>query len=125
MEACPHFIPAIQELLIPYYYCFSKSATSCQQPCLSMPWHLDAKYNVSLFISFKGLVNLLQGKRMMKRRLYKASPFLEMFSRFANYKKPVLVIRLELRVHTLDQHHMEARFQETSRAALVDGRLAS
>lgn len=84
-----------------------------------MPSHLDAKYNV-LFITYKDLVNLLQGKRMMNRRLYKASPFLEMFSRFANYRKPVLLVRLELLVHTLDRRRMAVLFLETSRAALVD-----
>lgn len=88
-------------------------------PCPYMPSHNDAKYNVS-FITYKDLVNLLQGKRMMNRRLYKASPFLEMFSRFANYKKPVLLVRLELLVHTLDQRLMVVLFLETSRAALVD-----
>ncbi|XP_015056273.1 cleavage stimulation factor subunit 77 isoform X2 [Solanum pennellii] len=64
-------------------------------------------------------------KRMMNQRLCKASPFLEIFSRFANYKKTVLLIRLELLVHTQDQHHTEVRFQEISRAALVDLGLVS
>ncbi|XP_069145845.1 cleavage stimulation factor subunit 77 isoform X3 [Solanum lycopersicum] len=64
-------------------------------------------------------------QRMMNQRLCKASPFLEIFSRFANYKKTVLVIRLELLVHTQDQHHTEVRFQEISRAALVDLGLVS
>ncbi|XP_025888929.1 cleavage stimulation factor subunit 77 isoform X1 [Solanum lycopersicum] len=70
-------------------------------------------------------INLLQDQRMMNQRLCKASPFLEIFSRFANYKKTVLVIRLELLVHTQDQHHTEVRFQEISRAALVDLGLVS